>query len=157
MHAYSLALLYFRDFPLSFAAYRCHTALMILKLQPCAPSKLATWFSHACAFLLHICACEQSRNILSLYVSSQHEVSSLYRSYLLTYPCCALAVCSSNSLYIQNVIQWQHLYFSASASHLYCTCTWGMCSMSTCLEYFFIFLLTVPNQIFCGAQFCGLH
>jgi len=43
-----------------------------------------------------------SRNILSLYVSSQHEVSSLYRSYLLTYPCCALATCSSNCLYIQN-------------------------------------------------------
>ena len=74
----------------------------------------------------------QSRNILSLYVSSQHKVSSLYRSYLLTYPCCALATCSSNCLYIQNVIQWQHLYFSASAPHLYCTCARGMRSMSTC-------------------------
>ena len=74
-------------------------------------------------------------HILSLYVSSQHEVSSLYRSYLLTYPCCALATCSSNCLYIQNVIQWQHLYFSASAPHLYCTCARGMRSMSTCIVY----------------------
>ena len=58
------------------------------------------------------------------------------RSYLLTYPCCALATCSSNCLYIQNVIQWQHLYFNTSAAHLYCTCARGMRSMSTCLFSF---------------------
>ena len=84
----------------------------------------------------------QSRNILSLYVSSQHEVSSLYRSYLLTYACCALATCSSNCLYNYSKCN------TMATPILQCICTTPVLYMRTgyvLYEHLFLFSSVSKN------------